>query len=186
MRILAIIGSLRAGSYNRQLAEAAGSTLRKIRPDVEFALLDWHDVPFMDQDAEHPEPEPVARVRAAVREADGLWVFSPEYNHAVPGPLKNLLDWLSRPPSEAEGQVLAGKPVALAGASIGMSGAAHAQDQLVGILSFLDAHVMNRPRLAVPHIAAQAPNGVLELGASAPHLERQADAFVRFIESRDQ
>ena len=84
--------------------------------------------------------------------------------------------------SEAEGQVLAGKPVALAGASIGMSGAAHAQEQLVGVLSFLDARIMNQPRLAIPHIAIQAADGVLALDTSAPYLERQAQAFVRFIE----
>ena len=150
MRFLGIAGSLRKGSYNRQLAEAARAVMAQRHPDVEFELLEWADVPFMNQDIEHPEPAPVARVRAAVRSADGVWLFSPEYNHAVPGPLKNLIDWLSRPAGEGEPQVLAGKPVALAGASIGMSGAAHAQDQLVGILSFLDANVMNKPRLTIP------------------------------------
>ena len=182
MRMLAIAGSLRNGSYNRQLAEAAVAVVQKNHPAVDISILDWHDVPFMNQDIEHPAPESVARVREAVSSADGVWLFSPEYNHAIPGPLKNLSDWLSRPASQSEGQVLAGKPIALAGASIGMSGAAHAQDQLVGVLSFLDAHVMNKPRLTIARIAEQAPNGVLELGASAPYLERQADAFVRFIE----
>ncbi|MBC5582592.1 NAD(P)H-dependent oxidoreductase [Eggerthella guodeyinii] len=183
MKLLAIAGSLRENSYNRQLAEAAGTVMREKHPDVEFEILDWDDVPFMNQDAEHPAPEAVTRARAAVREADGLWLFSPEYNHAIPGPLKNLLDWLSRPVSATEAQVLGGKPVALAGASIGMSGAAHAQDQLVSMLSFLDAHVMNKPRLTIPHIATQADEqGRLELAASAPYLEAQADAFVRFVE----
>ena len=79
--------------------------------------------------------------------------------------------------------MLAEKPVALAGASIGMSGASHAQDQLVGMLSFLDAHVMNKPRLCIPHIATQADEqGRLKLESSAPYLETQADAFVRFVE----
>lgn len=183
MKLLAIAGSLREDSYNRQLAEAAGAVLREKRPDVGYEILAWSDVPFMNQDREHPAPEAVARVRAAVREADGVWLFSPEYNHAVPGPLKNLLDWLSRPVSATEAQVLGGKPVALAGASIGMSGAAHAQEQLVGMLSFLDARVMNKPRLAIPHIATQADEqGRLRLVASAPYLEAQADAFVRFVE----
>ena len=183
MNLLAIAGSLREGSYNRQLAEAARSMMRERHPQVGFDVLVWDDVPFMNQDIEHPAPQAVSRVRDAVREADGLWLFSPEYNHAIPGPLKNLLDWLSRPVSASEGNVLAEKPVALAGASIGMSGAAHAQDQLASMLSFLDAHVMNKPRLAIPHIATQADDkGVLELNASAPYLEAQADAFVRFVE----
>ena len=182
MQMLAIAGSLRTGSYNRQLAEAARTVVGRIRPDIGFAILNWSDVPPMNQDVEHPAPAAVRRVRGSVRASDGLWVFSPEYNHAIPGPLKNLIDWLSRPVSEAEGQVLAGKPVALAGASIGMSGAAHAQEQLVGVLSFLDARIMNQPRLAIPHIAIQAADGVLALDTSAPYLERQAQAFVRFIE----
>lgn len=182
MNILAIAGSLRAASYNRQLAEAAGAALAKLHPEIDYRILAWDDVPFMNQDAEHPAPAAVTRVRDEVKRADGLWLFSPEYNHAIPGPLKNLLDWLSRPVSDTEGQVLAGKPVALAGASIGMSGAAHAQDQLVGVLSFLDARIMNQPRLAIPHIATQAEDGVLKLDASAPYLEKQAEAFVRFID----
>lgn len=182
MQVLAIAGSLRTGSYNRQLAETAQAVVGRIRPGVGFAILDWSDVPPMNQDVEHPAPAAVRRVRGSVRASDGLWMFSPEYNHAIPGPLKNLIDWLSRPVSEAEGQVLAGKPVALAGASIGMSGAAHAQEQLVGVLSFLDARIMNQPRLAIPHIATQAADGVLALDSSAPYLERQARAFVRFIE----
>lgn len=182
MRILGIAGSLRKGSYNRQLAEAARAVMAQRHPNVEFVLLEWADVPFMNQDIEHPEPVPVARTRDAVRAADGVWLFSPEYNHAVPGPLKNLIDWLSRPAGEGEPQVLAGKPVALAGASIGMSGAAHAQDQLVGILSFLDARVMNKPRLTIPHVGTQAPDGILALDVSLPYLEAQADAFVAFME----
>ncbi|MFR7737531.1 MAG: NADPH-dependent FMN reductase, partial [Eggerthella lenta] len=99
MKLLAIAGSLRENSYNRQLAEAAGALMREKHPEVGYGILRWEDVPFMNQDIEHPAPEAVMRVREAVREADGLWLFSPEYNHAIPGPLKNLLDWLSRPVS---------------------------------------------------------------------------------------
>lgn len=182
MNILSIAGSLRQNSYNHQLALAAQQVMAKRHPEVTFSLLDWSDVPFMNQDIEHPAPEAVARVREAVKQADGIWLFSPEYNHAVPGPLKNLLDWLSRPVGPTEGQVLAGKPIALAGASIGMSGASHAQDQLVGILSFINAHIMNAPRLTIPSIGMQAHEGILKLEASVPYLEKQADAFVSFIQ----
>ncbi|OUO90833.1 NADPH-dependent FMN reductase [Gordonibacter sp. An230] len=182
MHVLAIAGSLRAGSYNRQLAETAQDVVRKARPDVGFTILAWNDVPFMNEDAEDPPPAAVTRVRTAVREADGLWLFSPEYNHAIPGPFKNLLDWLSRPEGPTRPSVLVRKPIALAGASVGMSGASHAQDQIVGMLSFIDANVMNKPRLSIPHVASQAKDGVLELTASAPHLEAQAEAFIRFLE----
>lgn len=181
MNLLAIVGSLREGSYNRQLAETARTIMHERHPEVRFELLVWDDVPFMNQDIEFPAPEAVSRVRAAVQEADGLWLFSPEYNHAIPGPLKNLLDWLSRPISATEAQVLGGKPVALAGASLGMSGTAHAQEQLVGMLSFLDMRIMNKPRLTIPSVTTQAEDGVLKLAASAPYLEAQADAFVNFV-----
>lgn len=182
MNILAIAGSLRLGSYNRQLAEAAGKVIHTKYPEVRYEILDWHDVPFMNQDIEYPTPDAVSRARSAVTNADGIWLFSPEYNHAIPGPLKNLIDWLSRPVSATEGQVLAEKPVALAGASIGMSGASHAQDQLIGVLSFLNMTIMNQPRLCIPHIASQTKDGILQLDTSAPYLEKQADAFIHFIE----
>lgn len=181
MEILAIAGSLRRESFNRQLAEAAGAVLAERHPEVGFSILDWADVPPFDQDAEYPAPPPVARVRAAVEAVDGIWLFSPEYNHFFPGMLKNLIDWLSRPIGEGQGQVLAGKPVALAGASIGMSGTSHAQDHLVTLLGFLDARVMNKPRLVIPSVHAQTENGKLALSSSQPYLEAQADAFADFI-----
>lgn len=184
MKLLAIVGSLRAASYNRQLAEAARTVLAENHPEVEFEILDWADVPLMNQDIEHPAPKPVARVREQVKQADGIWLFSPEYNHFFPGTLKNLLDWLSRPVSESEGQVLRGKPVALAGTSPGMSGTALAQDHLVTMLSFLQADIMNAPRLAIPHIGQQTDGGKLSLSSSKPYLEKQAAAFVNFIERR--
>lgn len=96
-RILMIVGSLREHSFNRQLAREVE---RIIGDRAEVSYLDWHDVPFMDQDIEWPTPEPVAAARAAVLSADGLWFFSPEYNYQIPGGLKNLLDWLSRPLDE--------------------------------------------------------------------------------------
>ena len=80
MKLLAIAGSLRENSYNRQLAEAAGALMREKHPEVGYGILRWEDVPFMNQDIEHPAPEAVTRVREAVRETDGLWPFSPEYN----------------------------------------------------------------------------------------------------------
>ena len=79
-RILMIVGSLREHSFNRQLAREVE---RIIGDRAEVSYLDWHDVPFMDQDIEWPTPEPVAAARAAVLNADGLWFFSPEYNYQI-------------------------------------------------------------------------------------------------------
>ena len=110
MHIVAIAGSLRTGSLNRQLAEEAQRIVAELEPDARFTILDWSDVPIFNQDIEHPAPEAVARVRAEVLDADGVWFFTPEYNHFFPGPLKNLLDWLSRPVGPKQGQVLEANP----------------------------------------------------------------------------
>lgn len=181
MHIVAIAGSLRTGSLNRQLAEEAQRIVAKLEPDARFTILDWSDVPIFNQDIEHPAPEAVARVRAEVLDADGVWFFTPEYNHFFPGPLKNLLDWLSRPVGPKQGQVLDGKPAAVSGISAGGTGTAVAQDHLVTLISLLNMRVMNKPRLTVPNGFTKVHDGVLELGDSLPYLERQAEAFIEFI-----
>lgn len=93
-KVLLIVGSMREKAFNRQAALMAQKMLEK-KADV--SILSYEDLPQMNQDIEFPAPEAVARVRKEVAEADGLWFFTPEYNHSYPGVLKNLLDWLSRP-----------------------------------------------------------------------------------------
>ena len=186
MHIVAIVGSLRQGSMNRQLAEAARRTVLDLDPACRFTLLDWAGVPLFNEDDERPAPDAVARVREQVRDADGIWFFTPEYNHYFPGALKNLLDWLSRPVSAAEGQVLDGKPCAVSGISAGGSGTACAQDHLVTLVSFLNMDVMNKPRLTIPFGFSKMVGGTLELGDSEPYLHAQAEAFLSHIARRSQ
>ena len=177
IRIIAIVGSLRKDSYNRQLAVEAGRILGE---RVEFELLDYSDVPLFNQDIEYPAPDAVKRVREKVRSADGVWFFSPEYNHFFPGVLKNLIDWLSRRISDSEPQALWGKPAAVSGITLGMSGTGIAQDHLVTLISFLNMKVMNQPRLTIPNAMQQTdPNGKLLLTFSAPFLEKQAQEIGR-------
>lgn len=182
IRILAIVGSLRKESYNRQLALAAKKILEN---RVDFTILEYMAVPLFNEDIEFPAPEPIKRVREEVKSADGIWFFTPEYNHFFPGVLKNLIDWLSRPVSDDEPQVLAGKPAAISGVSLGMSGTCIAQDHLITLLSFLNMDVMNQPRVVIPNVMQQLDsNGKLALKESYPFLENQANAFVDFIEKR--
>ena len=178
-RIAAIVGSLRENSYNRQLALAA----KEIVGDrAIFEIVDYDDVPLMNQDIEYPAPDAVCRVREQIKSADGVWIFTPEYNHSYPGVLKNLIDWLSRPISKEERQVLSRKAIAISGASPGMGGTLTAQDLLVMLLSMLNANVMNSPRLTIPNISQQADEaGHLSLTTSLPYLQKQADAFLKFI-----
>lgn len=140
--ILFVIGSLRKNGFQQQLSDAA----REIIGDrAGVAVLDYADVPFVNQDIEYPAPAPVARIREQVEAADALWIFTPEYNHGVPGVLKNAIDWLSRPVKPFDFETpscLVGKPVALAGAA-GGSGAKFVLDELAGLLGFLRADVLD-------------------------------------------
>ncbi len=182
LKLLAIVGSLRKDSFNRQLALAAEKALGG---EAEMVILNYTDVPLMNEDIEFPAPEAVRRVREAVKAADGLWFFTPEYNHSIPGVLKNLIDWLSRKPGEKESAVLWRKPAAFSGITPGMAGTANAQDHLVAVLSLLNMDLMNAPRLTIPNAWDQANDtGHLILAESAPYLEKQANAFVAFLRKR--
>jgi len=179
IKITAIVGSLRKDSYNLQLALAA----KEITGDrAVFNILDYQDIPMMNEDIEFPAPEAVKRVREEVKSSDGIWFFTPEYNHFFPGVLKNLIDWLSRPADDEEPQVLAGKPAAISGITPGMSGTSLAQDHLVTLISFLNMNVMNVPRLAIPNAMQQLDrDGKLALKESYPYLEKQVNAFLDFV-----
>lgn len=122
-KILIIVGSLRKNSFNLQLANQVKELLDK---QAQVSFLEFSDIPFMNQDIEFPPPQSVVRVRQTVQEADGIWIISPEYNYQIPGVLKNLMDWLSRPlaPKDWErGSAAKGKVVTLSGVA-GKSGAA--------------------------------------------------------------
>lgn len=91
--ILFVVGSLRQGSFNHQLAEKAEKALEG---KASVTYLNWKDVPVFSQDLEANAPASVQTAREAVLAADAIWIFSPVYNFAIPGSVKNLLDWLSR------------------------------------------------------------------------------------------
>jgi chromate reductase len=137
MRVLGIAGSLRTASYNRGLLRAA----QEVAPDgMELDVYDIRDLPYYDGDLEDGGvPEPVQRLRDAIREADAVVFATPEYNRGTSGVLKNAIDWASRPPRQS---VLDGKPVALMGATTGISGTANAQRQVREALLFPGAQTL--------------------------------------------
>jgi chromate reductase, NAD(P)H dehydrogenase (quinone) len=145
VQVLGIAGSLREGSYNRALLRAA----RELVPEgVELEELDVRSLPFYDGDAEAAgDPAPVVALKEAIRGADALLIATPEYNRGIPGVLKNAIDWASRP---ALASPLAGKPVAIMGASTGRGGTARAQEQLRAALEFSRATVLEQPEVLVP------------------------------------
>jgi chromate reductase, NAD(P)H dehydrogenase (quinone) len=138
MRILAVSGSLRGGSYNTSLLRAA---LEAAPEGVELEL--WEglaELPLFDEDLETEDlPESVRRLRADWATADAILFATPEYNGSVPAGLKNAVDWASRPRFEG---VLRNKPVAVVGASTGQFGALWAQQDLKRILGIAGARVV--------------------------------------------
>src|SRR5207247_4092684 len=128
-------------------------------PDVQFELYDGlKQVPPYDADDDvYPRPASVARLNAAIANANAVLFATPEYNRSIPGHLKNAIDWVSRPVAT---NVLRNKPVAVVGASIGAFGAAWAQAELRKVLAALGARVLD-VELLVPHAHTRFDEGEL-------------------------
>lgn len=131
-RIIGIAGSLRKASFNAALLRAAAE-LAPAGTTLESASL--AGIPLYDGDleSEHGIPPAVAALKERIAAADGLLLATPEYNGSLPGVLKNALDWLSRPPKDSA-RVFGDKPVALLGATPGMSGTRLAQSACLQVL----------------------------------------------------
>jgi chromate reductase len=158
MKVLGIAGSLRRGSYNHALLREAGERLPAGAEWSEFERL--AEIPPYDADVEaEGTPEPVEALRQAMREADAVLVATPEYNHSIPGALKNALDWASRPAGQS---ALTGKPAAVVGASTGMFGAVWAQAETRKVLGALGGRVLEG-ELPVAGAAELYRDGRLEL-----------------------
>lgn len=170
MHILGLCGSLRSGSLNHRLLEVAGRSL----PDgasLEISPL-VGALPLFDEDLETASPPQAVRAfHAAITGADAILIASPEYNGSLTGPLKNAIDWASRPGGDA---VLAGKPLAVIGASPSRFGAAWAQAETRRIADRIGARVVPR-ELPVAHAdRAFDDDGRLR----DPELHRQLERLV--------
>jgi chromate reductase len=139
MRVLGLSGSLRRESHNTRLLLAAAGLLPA---GSELEVFDGlAAIPPFSEDDEHVPPPSVVALKDAIAEADAVLFVTPEYNGSIPGQLKNALDWVSRPRASTP---LAGKPVAVIGASIGLFGAVWAQAELRKVLSTIGARVLER------------------------------------------
>lgn len=186
MKLVGIVGSLRKESYNRKLL----NTVKSLLPEgVDLIDLGYTDVPVFNQDKEFPTPDSVVRVREAIKEADGVLFFVPEYNQGIPGALKNVIDWISRPVNfETMEKVLVGKPAGLMGATVGVSGTITPQENLRSYLTYMNVHVMPQPRATISGVQHKVNEaGELELDDITLGFVRQtAEAFVEFAKKVNQ
>jgi NAD(P)H-dependent FMN reductase len=146
-RILALVGSLRSGSHNRQLAEAAaGLAAEGVEVEIFEGLA---DIPFYNEDIDVAGNEPAAalKFREAAGNADGFLLFTPEYNGTIPAVLKNAIDWASRPMGEG---AFVAKPVAIVGTAYGQYGGVWAQDEARKAVGIAGGVVLEDAKLSVP------------------------------------
>lgn len=140
LRVLGFAGSLRKSSYNRALLRAA----EELAPaGMGIRLFELNGIPLYDGDVEAEAfPARVVEFKQAIAAADAILICTPEYNHGIPGVLKNAIDWASRPSGKSP---LADKPAGIIGASQGVLGTVRSQAQLRQTLKALNCHAMDQP-----------------------------------------
>jgi len=182
MRVLGISGSLRRDSHNLALLRAAADALP---PGAELEVFEGlADIPPYNEDHDvAPAPTEVARLREAIAAADAVLIATPEYNHSLPGQLKNALDWASRPLAE---NPLRNKPAMVIGASKSMFGAVWAQAEGRKVLSAIGARVVDRELPIATAHEAFGEDGRLADEELQATLAELLDALVGEVEVRLQ
>lgn len=153
-RLLGISGSLRANSFSAAiLAALAEATVAQ----ADFDYADIGAVPHFNQDLYvNPLPPTVEHLREQVAAADGLVIVSSEYNHGIPGVLKNALDWASRPHN---GSPLRDKPVLIVTSSPAVTGGVRAQYQIRETVISALARPLNTPEIVVGQVNLKIVDG---------------------------
>lgn len=179
--VLFIVGSLREKSFNHQMAKAVEGMIGE-RAVVDY--LDWSRVPFLNQDLENPVLPEIQSLRAAVLATDGVWVFTPEYNHGIPGGLKNVIDWLSRPMDPADRHspnAVKGKAATISGAA-GSSAASFARAQLSMTLAMIGMELIGGDGTGITLEKEELSTDVLGLiPEETANLGKQVEVFLAAI-----
>jgi chromate reductase len=155
VRLVGLPGSLRKASFSR--ATLVG--LRNNLPDkVTLDILD-PQLPLYNEDQDRPDgPEEIHRCRQAIENSDGLIIATPEYNHGIPGVLKNALDWASRPYGKS---CLVNKPALVISISPAFTGGARVHGQVNETLLSIPAQVVGGPQVVIGGIESKISDGVL-------------------------
>ncbi len=176
IRLIGMSGSLRSGSYSNAVLE----TLReKFSGRADISIYDLRPIPLYNQDFEgEKRPEPVKDLLSAIAESDGLVLCAPEFNHSIPGVLKNALDWASRP---AFTSVMAYKPVAIMATSRGALGGARCLDHIRVALDSMLARVVLAREVIITSSADKIRDGRLTDETSLGFACAAVEALLREI-----
>ena len=179
-KVLFIVGSLREGSFNHQMAL---ETEKALAGKAEVSYLDYSAIPLFSQDLEVPTLPAVATARDAVQAADAIWIFSPVYNFSIPGTVKNLLDWLSRAIDLSDTRGAS----ALQDKIVTVSSVANAgHDQLFAIykdlLPFIRTQVVGEFTAARVNDSAWADGQLVLEDSVVASLEKQAEDLLQAIQ----
>lgn len=174
IQLVGISGSLRETSYNTALLREVAELLPG---EVDFVLAPIDDLPLYNADL--TDVPAATRLQDAIREADGVLIATPEYNYGVPGPLKNAIDWASRP---AYRSPFAGMPVGILGATGSAVGTARAQGQLKQILLGMLALPFPWPEFLLGAAKSKFEDGRLVDAVTLEFLREFLDGFLTFVE----
>jgi chromate reductase, NAD(P)H dehydrogenase (quinone) len=144
VRILGISGSLRKASFSTAILRTLA---RKAAPLMLIDVMTLEEIPFYNEDLDRsPGPSAIARLKRSVEETDGVLIATPEYNHGIPGVLKNALDWTSRPAYQS---CFRNKPVSIISSSLAFTGGVRAQYQLRETLIAMQAQLVMGPEVVI-------------------------------------
>lgn len=173
-KVAVIVGSLRKGSINRQLAEAL---VKLARPRLDLQIVEISDLPLYNQDDEAALPAPVQRFKSQIEAADAVLFVTPEYNRTFSAALKNAIEWGSRPWGKNS---WAGKPGAIIGATPGAVGTGQAQSHLRSVAPVLGVAVMAQPEIYLNYREGQIVDGEIADEGVAGLLNGWVESFAEW------
>ncbi len=179
VRVVGISGSLRRASFSTSLLKVLAE---KAAPAIDLRVVTLEDIPLYNEDLDQaPAIFSVAAFRKIIAESDGVLITTPEYNHGVPGVLKNALDWASRPVFES---CFKNKPVSIISSSKAFTGGVRAQYQLREALIYMHAHLLMGPEVVVGGVHAKLAGEVYQDESGLTFMLRSLDRLREEILSR--
>lgn len=177
MNIKIIVGSISETSNNMKIAQ---TLVERYKDKFDISILDISEIPMYNEDIELDPPKIVVDLKREAKESDGIIFVTPEYNHSIPGVLKNTLDWFSR-----VDRAIAGKPTMIIGASIGFLGTVRGQTHLRQVLNSGGISAINMPgnEVFIADVESKlGDDGKLTDKSTLEFLDMTIDNFIDWVE----